>query len=824
MARDGRTSIDMEYDSPLFTGASVQFANADHAKQSLNRLSYMASVKQVWPNTLVSRPDAKVVWTAPSGAGQHASSQAIKRGITNDTFSPHVMIQVDKLHAKGITGKNVTIAVIDTGVDYTLPALGGCIGPNCLVTKGYDFVGDAYNGSNTPVPDNDPLDKCEGHGTHVSGIIAARENEYGFTGVAPDVKLHAYRVFGCNGSTGQDVLLAAYLRAHKEGANIITLSLGFDYGWGSNVQSIVLGRLVAQGIIVTASAGNSGDHGLFFPGAPADGDNIASIASFDNTITPWLQSHSQYAIGDSPEEDFAYAIGSPQHWGGVKLPLWTLSFNTSEVDMGCNPFPKNTPDLSKKIVVLRRGTCKFTEKIINAMEYNATYFMFYNNIPGSMYLVIEKNITSVGVVESAVGEKWVKALAAGKTVTLDMSDPEAAPIKLVSTPNNLTGGGVSEFSSWGPTFAGDLKPQFGTPGGDILSTYPSSLGSYAVLQGTSMSCPMAAGIYALLAEARDTFDPILLQNVLAATAKPAPINIKQVFGKSLAPVAQQGAGLLQAYDAAYAVTVLSKSSLSFNDSIRLVDKTFTITNTGPKPITYDLDVIGAATAYTFSNTTKPDKFPGLYTDDNHATVQLSTYQTTVPAGGKCNVTVKVTPPQCDTSRLPVYGGYIRLNATSGEKLSLPYSGIAGDISSHVVLNSTITLKRGQQVGDDIPITRGVNSTFLLTHVNGTINSVDELPAISYELVFGSPLVHVEILSVSNYSSSVERSLGDAQQGTFPYYPRTNDTFYWIGKLKDNSTAPAGDYKFRIRAMRMATLPEENRFDTVTSDKFTIRWR
>lgn len=58
---------------------------------------------------------------------------------------------------------------IDTGIDYYHPALGGCFGEGCLVAYGFDLVGDDYDGSNTPVPDPDPLDTCEGHGTHVAG-------------------------------------------------------------------------------------------------------------------------------------------------------------------------------------------------------------------------------------------------------------------------------------------------------------------------------------------------------------------------------------------------------------------------------------------------------------------------------------------------------------------------------------------------------------------------------------------------------------------------------------------------------------------------------
>ena len=90
------------------------------------------------------------------------------------------------MHAEGYNGKGVKIGMyvflylsslsfflsnfvsIDTGIDYNHPSLGGGFGAGHKVIGGYDFVGDAFNGSNTPVPDNDPLDECNGHGTHVA--------------------------------------------------------------------------------------------------------------------------------------------------------------------------------------------------------------------------------------------------------------------------------------------------------------------------------------------------------------------------------------------------------------------------------------------------------------------------------------------------------------------------------------------------------------------------------------------------------------------------------------------------------------------------------
>src|SRR5690349_20605346 len=94
----------------------------------------------------------------------------------------------------GLHGGGGRVAAMDTGIDYLHPDLGGCSGPGCRATTGYDLVGDGYDGTTDPVPDPDPMD-CAGHGTHVAGSIGADGGgQTGHvTGVAPHVTYHAYR-------------------------------------------------------------------------------------------------------------------------------------------------------------------------------------------------------------------------------------------------------------------------------------------------------------------------------------------------------------------------------------------------------------------------------------------------------------------------------------------------------------------------------------------------------------------------------------------------------------------------------------------------------
>ena len=168
--------------------------------------------------------------------------------------------------SRGLTGNKIRVGIIDSGIDVDHPAFGG-LGtpgttpfPSTRVAYGYDFVGDGYDaggvtGSTTPVPDNNP-DDCGGHGTHVSGIVGG--NGGGIVGVAPGVTFGAYRVFGCNGSTSSDILLAALERAYADKMQVINQSLGAGRQWPQYPTAKASSLLAKKGVIMVASIGNNG--------------------------------------------------------------------------------------------------------------------------------------------------------------------------------------------------------------------------------------------------------------------------------------------------------------------------------------------------------------------------------------------------------------------------------------------------------------------------------------------------------------------------------------------------------------------------------------
>lgn len=361
----------------------------------------------------------------------------------------------------------------------------------------------------------------------------------------------------------------------------------------------------------------------------------------------------------------------------------------------------------------------------------------------------------------------------------------------------------------------DVKPQVASPGGNILSTWPQTLGSYAVISGTSMACPLVAGIYALIADVRGTFDPATLEALIASTANPRLYNEGSGAVGLRAPVAQVGAGLVQAYDAAYTTTLLSKSYLAFNDTDHL-DSTleFTIKNLGKKAVTYKLGSVGALTAYTFSDSIYPDFFPGLEVSEEYAKITFARPSVTVPAHGSAVVSVTVTPPKIDGTRLPVYSGYVTLNGTNGENLSLPYNGAVGSLHKAQVLDTGyLAISSDANLN---PVTG--NASFVLSK-DPTADVVQ--PVAVALMAFGSPRISVKVVQIKGKTT---KSLGDVFGSPYDYASRDAYTTAFDGRLADGTYVPAGDYKFSIEALHIfgnAKKPQE--WDVSVSAPFTVRY-
>lgn len=175
------------------------------------------------------------------------------------------------------TGRNVTIAIIDTGVDYTHPDLGGCLGSGCKVRGGYDFIN----------LDSDPMDD-HGHGTHVAGTAASNGT---LKGVAPDAIIYGYKVLNSGGSGSYSQVISGVERAtdpNNDGntsdhLDILSMSLG-GYGNEDSSLSLAVDEAVDAGVVSVVAAGNSGTstNAIGTPGSSKEAVTVAATDKNDN--------------------------------------------------------------------------------------------------------------------------------------------------------------------------------------------------------------------------------------------------------------------------------------------------------------------------------------------------------------------------------------------------------------------------------------------------------------------------------------------------------------------------------------------------------------
>lgn len=206
-----------------------------------------------------------------------------------------------------ITGSGQRVAILDTGIDYRHPDLGGCIGASCKVLGGYDFY---YN-------DNDPMDVF-GHGTHVAATVAGKGV---LRGVAPDAKLYAYKVLGDDGYGYDSDIIAAINRStdpNQDGntsdhVDVISMSLGGS-GDPDDATSLAVDAASAVGVVSVIAAGNDG------PGTTKSG-NINSPGTARSAITVAASCERALINRDyrCTQPIASFSSRGPLYWKGINL-------------------------------------------------------------------------------------------------------------------------------------------------------------------------------------------------------------------------------------------------------------------------------------------------------------------------------------------------------------------------------------------------------------------------------------------------------------------------------------------------------------------------
>ncbi|MBI4369401.1 MAG: S8 family peptidase [Elusimicrobia bacterium] len=166
-------------------------------------------------------------------------------------------------------GQGAAVCIIDSGIDRGHPDLAG------VYQGGMDFTGSG------------DLEDELGHGTHVSGIIAARVNGRGVAGVAPRARLFHAKVFSAEGGAPDSAVISGIEYCMGTGARVINMSLGSPDDNEALYQAV---RQAARaGIILVAASGNDGKDEMDYPAAYDEviavgaSDGYDSVADFSNT-------------------------------------------------------------------------------------------------------------------------------------------------------------------------------------------------------------------------------------------------------------------------------------------------------------------------------------------------------------------------------------------------------------------------------------------------------------------------------------------------------------------------------------------------------------
>lgn len=206
-----------------------------------------------------------------------------------------------------VRGTDVTVAILDTGVDLEHPALIEAL----YVITGSDMISD------TDRPDDIGPGAAWGHGTHVAGIIHA---------IAPAARIMPLRVLDTHGRGNTFILAYAIEYAAQQGADVINLSLGADCDSQTLIETIA--TAVAQGVVIVAAAGNDASP---IPTCPASLPGVIAVAAVDeqrvrtswSNYGPWVALAapgegitSTFPLGYATETNLSPGYAS---WSGTSM-------------------------------------------------------------------------------------------------------------------------------------------------------------------------------------------------------------------------------------------------------------------------------------------------------------------------------------------------------------------------------------------------------------------------------------------------------------------------------------------------------------------------
>ncbi|MGH7530641.1 MAG: S8 family serine peptidase, partial [Gemmatimonadales bacterium] len=381
--------------------------------------------------------------------------------------------------ALGFRGQGVKVGIFDSGIDVDHPDL--------TVAGGVDLVGDG-NG----------LDDCNGHGTHVAGIVAARDGSRHTVGIAPDALLYSMRFADCAwaGATLAKMIQGVEW-AIDNGMDVVNMSFGFGVAGvvsspasPSQAAEDAFAAAYQRGIVLIAASGNSSTPYVGFPagyetvvavGATDDADNLATFSQWgeDQELTaPGVNNLSSYLAGQGLNTTLTVPTDNDRELDAITLVFGGMTkkqgITTDAVYAGFGTAMEFADvDCARRTAVISRGGPTFAEKVQAAMDAGCVAAIIHNHTPGNFN-------GTLGAETTTDGRPWIPA------VSISLEDGLYLKDQIAARPTRTT-----------------------------LTNAPGNL---AIFSGTSMASPHAAGVAALVLSRNPTLSPDQVRAVMRASS------------------------------------------------------------------------------------------------------------------------------------------------------------------------------------------------------------------------------------------------------------------------------------------------------------------
>ncbi|MFM9412822.1 S8 family serine peptidase [Peptococcus simiae] len=634
-------------------------------------------------------------------------------------LSSNKMVGADQAQANDYNGEGALIAVIDSGCDPNHEAMSpvnastahfknaqevqACIQKNKLANGAYfsSKIPFGYNYANRSTGiKEDGVDMS--HGMHVAGIIAGNSDK--LRGIAPEAQLAIMRVFGgglFGNGTNAELYTKALEDAIKMDVDSVNISIGSPAGAESNVAPVTteaLQNAQRMGIVVSIAAGNNG-----FYGKDAGKDQLPSADNpdygllADPAVAPYsmavasVQNMQVASKGLRIVNDARTLHYQPNAVGKLAtghIPIVDAGYGHTE-EFPAKPAP-GTYALVQRGSAAPNEQFDFSAKINNAEKAGYAGVIIFDNEVNAPLFIIEAPGTKIPAVlinnmDGLYLQEKIRETAGKALVCFDQDFVFA---------DQPGGGELSDFSSWGMTPAGNLKPDISAPGGGIFSAYNDS--QYGNMDGTSMAAPHVAGGLALVKQRVEKDFPDvkgaakyqLVKNLLMSTAAPH----KSTETNAYTSPRQQGAGLMQVNRALEADAVIEGtggvSSINIGTDLKTNDVTvpFTIRNYGTKPLTYRV--------YGVLNTDSVKDGKMVLTPRFLAASEKE--EVTVAAGGQAQLTISLAVPEDIDLPAEMANGYFlegfvfaESSDPSQPSLGAPFVGFHGSYRDLNILEPSI---------------------------------------------------------------------------------------------------------------------------------------